>query len=316
MAKKTGNTLTLIGLDTEGDWNLPLIENAADISDAALEYAFKEFPPDKCAVTDKSRLTAFEDLLPRFDTLLACETGTKSKNIYKFPAVRGNTALLVGNEMEGMSQDVLHKVDQVISIPMYGERMSSVNVATAAATSLYILSRDLARKRVKRSKTKTRDVDILLHSPEDPSELGSLLRSVWAFGWKKVYVSDDNQVWFTKDKEVIMAGRAAARQEKNPIVVAPVDQIRNRQYETIVVCTDDRAGTPLSRLVLPDSRRMLITYGESDISSDSLSSCLPRQKRKPLIQRVYVDFVNRKVKPCYRHTGSSLLSVLSQMLRR
>ena len=188
MPKKSGNTLTLIGLDTEGDWNLPLLKNAADVSGAVLEYAIKELSPERCAVADKSRLIDFEKLPSMFDTLLACETGTRSRNVYKFPAARGKTALLVGNEMEGMPQDVLHKVDQVISIPMYGEGMSSVNVAVAAAVSLYVISRDLGRKKIKRSRIVNRDVDILLHSPENPSELGSFLRSVWAFGWRKVCV--------------------------------------------------------------------------------------------------------------------------------
>jgi hypothetical protein len=306
MSGKSRKTLpTLVGLDIEGPWNIPLLKNAADISGAALEFHRSELSADG-SVTAPSSVVSVEDLLNRHQSVLACETLGRGRSIYDFPAPRGQSAMIVGNELNGIAGPFLKKATQVVSIPMFGSGMTSVNVAVAAAIALYVLERDLVRSGIRSSPLTNRDVDVLLEAPVDPSELGCLLRSVWAFGWRKVYLSDQQGVWFTSDRRTIMAGRAAARREANPLVIAPDEHMNIEEYDRFILCDGQRRGTALSRLVLPRGGRVLIAYGPQCPSSLS----------EVPFERVFVDHRKSKIVPCYRHMGSILLSVVSQMLRR
>jgi tRNA(Leu) C34 or U34 (ribose-2'-O)-methylase TrmL len=289
-AKK--NYLTLVGFDIEGEWNLPLLKNAVDISGASIEYIKTEVD--------------FIHLQKRFDKVIACEITKKSQNIYDFPSMSGRIAIIVGNEHEGVPKKILRKMDQVVSIPMYGKNISSVNVAVAAAISLYALNKDFARKKMRKCQLSQQNIDILLSNPEDPNEIGSLLRSAWAFGWQHVFLSDNNNVWFTKNRKTILAGRAAARREVNAIKVIPVERINFDLYDHIYVCNRRSNGIPLSKAVLSGKKRVLIIFGtfNADI-------CL-----NVPIDHVHVDFYAKDRVPNFRHEGSTLLSVISEMSRR
>ena len=128
-------------------------------------------------------------------------------------------------------------------------------MAVAAAIVLYVVQQDLGRKRLRTSALSCRDVDVLVLGPSDPSELGSLLRSAWAFGWQRVFLADRGGAWFTKDRQTILAGRAAARGEVNRLVVSPWEQCNLQDYDQVVVCGGARRGTALSRFALPDRRQ-------------------------------------------------------------
>jgi len=297
--------LTLVGLDIEGKWNVPLLQNAAEMSGASLKFGRANLSSDTTAEGGSS-IAHDEELLNRYDCVLACENVRKSRNIYEFPAPRGHTALLVGNELRGIPGELLKQVTQVVSIPMFGNGMTSVNVAVAAAIALYVLERDFARKGIRSSGLSQRGVDVWLKAPADPSELGSLPRSVWAFGWRKVYLCDHKRVWFTSNREVVLAGRAAARREVNPLVIAPDEQMNIRRYSKVILCNGERSGTALSRLVLPSHGRVLVAYGAGH--PDCLED-LP-------VERIFVDHKNSQVTAFFRHMGSILLSVVSQMLVR
>lgn len=52
---------------------------------------------------------------------------------------KGVVALVVGNEVEGISADILEQCSTIIEIPMRGKK-ESLNVANAAAIALYQLS--------------------------------------------------------------------------------------------------------------------------------------------------------------------------------
>jgi len=293
MSNKTKrNSLTLVGLDIEGEWNLPLLKNAADISGASVEFA-------------KSG-EYFTHLQKKFDRIIACETSKKSRSIYDFPALRGRIAIIVGNEQKGIPKNILRKVDQVVSIPMYGKNMSSVNVAVAAAIALYSFKKDFARNKIRKCKLIQKNIDILLLRPENPNEIGSLFRSIWAFGWRHVFLADDNNVWFTKDKKNLLAGRAAARREINPLAVIPAERIDFGMYDHIYLCNSDRSGTPLSKLTIHGKRKILIIYGAGKVNIQENIS----------VEEVYADFCTKNKKPCFRHEGSALLSVVSEMVTR
>jgi tRNA G18 (ribose-2'-O)-methylase SpoU len=188
---------------------------------------------------------------------------------------------------------------------MFGRGMSSVNVAVAAAIILYVLQQDLGRKRFRTSALSYRDVDILVLGPSDPSELGSLFRSVWALGWQRVFLADRNDVWFTKDRQTVLAGRGAARGEVNRLVVSPWEERNLQNYDRVVVCGGARSGKALSRFTLPDHGRILLVYGDDDLPWDTRES----------VERIYVDHA-ATVDARFRHTGSILLSVISQRLKR
>lgn len=299
------SALTLIGQGIEGEWNIPLLRNAAEMSGASLLFAQEENSACKPDGPDGSR-PQIERMWQRFDHVVACEAIPAGRNVYEYPAPRGRLGVIVGNELSGIPRQMLRKADQVVAIPMFGRGISSVNVAVAAAVVLYALQRDLGRKRLRTSALAHRDVDVLVLGPSDPNELGSLFRSVWAFGWQRVFLADPQGAWFSKDRSTVIAGRAAARREVNPLVIAPHDQLDVREYERIVRCSSERQGTALSRYSLTSRGKTLLVYGDGE---------LPFEFTGP-VDSVYVDYAAAEVPACFRHAGSILLSVVSQLLWR
>ena len=295
---------TLVGLDIEGEWNIPLLTNAAEMFGASLLLARSDNPSVSARNANDSA-SGIDELLGQFDQVIACETTAQSRSVYEFPAPRGHLGVIVGNERSGISAQILKKVNQVVSVPMSGRGMSSLNVAVAAAIILYVFEHDLGRKRLRPSPLSYRDVDILLLGPSDPSELGSLLRSAWAFGWRRVFLADRSGVWFTKDRQTVLAGRAAARGEVNRLVVSPWEHGNIQDYDHVVVCSGMRRGTELSRFTLPEHGRMLLVYGDDDPPLGATES----------VERIYVDHA-ASAEGRFRHVGSIVLSVISQRLKR
>ena len=106
-----------------------------------------------------------------------------------------------------------------------------------------------------------RGIQVWLEAPADPHELGSLLRSVYAFGWRRVFLSDPHQVWFTEEPRVILESRAAARRARNLLAVLPAEKLAPSRYDALLVCDGSRQGSPLSRLRLPECQRLLVVFG-------------------------------------------------------
>ena len=71
--------------------------------------------------------------------IYALETGQPTKNLNRlkpqFPC-----ALIVGNEVKGITPTILKLADEIISIPMLGQK-ESLNVGIAAGIALYELNR-------------------------------------------------------------------------------------------------------------------------------------------------------------------------------
>jgi hypothetical protein len=211
----------------------------------------------------------------------------------------------VGNEEAGLTRKVIKRADTIVSIPMARGALSSLNVAVAGAIVLYALTRDLGRRKWPRSALRLEDVDVLIEALADPHELGSLLRSVYAFGWRRVFLSDPHRIWFSDDPRVILAGRAAARRARNLLAVLPEVELVPAAYDAMLVCNPDEPGTALSRLWLPECRRLLVVIGTG--------------KRLAALEipttSVRVDFADRSVPARTRHAGSVLLSVIAGMLK-
>jgi len=67
--------------------------------------------------------------------LVGLEQTSNSKNLHHYEFTR-RTALVIGNERTGLTEDLLAKLDDVVEIPVWGLPFS-YNVATAAAMTLY-----------------------------------------------------------------------------------------------------------------------------------------------------------------------------------
>ncbi|MDP2684438.1 MAG: TrmH family RNA methyltransferase [bacterium] len=71
--------------------------------------------------------------------IIALEIANKSTDISKL-TYKGNIALIVGNEVEGVSEDILALCDNVVNIPMLGKK-ESLNVSIAGGIAMYILNK-------------------------------------------------------------------------------------------------------------------------------------------------------------------------------
>lgn len=73
--------------------------------------------------------------------LIALEQTKDSTNIFKLKSLGSRpTALVLGNEVKGLSPEILKYCDKKISIPMYGKK-ESLNVAVACGVAVYQLRR-------------------------------------------------------------------------------------------------------------------------------------------------------------------------------
>jgi tRNA G18 (ribose-2'-O)-methylase SpoU len=91
---------------------------------------------------DTVRIEIHRTLLPVLDALKAddyrlvgLEQTTNSQDIHRFPFKR-RTALIIGNERTGLTDDILQQLDEVVEIPVWGLPYS-YNVATATVMALY-----------------------------------------------------------------------------------------------------------------------------------------------------------------------------------
>ncbi len=67
--------------------------------------------------------------------LVGLEQTTNSKDLHNYSFAR-RTALVIGNERTGLTDDILAMLDDVVEIPVWGLPYS-YNVATAATMALY-----------------------------------------------------------------------------------------------------------------------------------------------------------------------------------
>lgn len=72
--------------------------------------------------------------------VISLEKIKTAKNIFKFKTEVKDIALILGNEVSGLSQEVLKRSSGVVSIPMYGQK-ESLNVAVAFGIVVYALNR-------------------------------------------------------------------------------------------------------------------------------------------------------------------------------
>ena len=98
-------------------------EIARDAVDTVQVTSPRSLPP----VLDKLRLQGY--------TCVGLEQTTNSNLLYDY-RFEHRTALVIGSEREGLSQDVLDRLDAVVEIPVYG-LPASYNVVTATTMAVY-----------------------------------------------------------------------------------------------------------------------------------------------------------------------------------
>ncbi len=83
----------------------------------------------------KERNNCIEALRSRFQNIYALSADFSAKTIYDVDFT-GSTALIFGNEKEGLHPETVKLADACITIPMTG-MVSSLNISVACAVSLY-----------------------------------------------------------------------------------------------------------------------------------------------------------------------------------
>jgi tRNA G18 (ribose-2'-O)-methylase SpoU len=86
-------------------------------------------------VQRRSLTPVLEQLLQEGYQRVGLEQTTNSESLFSFAFVP-KTALVIGSEREGLSEEELDRLDRVVEIPVYG-RPYSYNVATATTMAVY-----------------------------------------------------------------------------------------------------------------------------------------------------------------------------------
>jgi tRNA G18 (ribose-2'-O)-methylase SpoU len=86
-------------------------------------------------VTPRSLPPVIDKLRDQGYHCVGLEQTTNSQSLYDYAFVR-KTALIIGSEREGLSPDVLDRLDAVVEIPVYGQP-ASFNVVTATTMAVY-----------------------------------------------------------------------------------------------------------------------------------------------------------------------------------
>ena len=80
---------------------------------------------------------AIEDLKKRGYYIVALEKTNRAENIFNFKP-KFPLALIVGNEKRGLSKEILRRCDEIVFIPMRGQK-ESLNVAVAFGIAAYTI---------------------------------------------------------------------------------------------------------------------------------------------------------------------------------
>ena len=100
------------------------------VSLGAEEFVAWEKPENLCQHIQQLKDSGYQ--------ILALEQTSQSQNLFEFSDNTEKTVLILGNEVEGVSPELLKLADHHLEIPMYGQK-GSLNVSIAAGIALYNL---------------------------------------------------------------------------------------------------------------------------------------------------------------------------------
>ncbi len=72
--------------------------------------------------------------------VIAIEQDKRAISLFEYHLAKKNVAIVLGNEVRGISKNILNKCDIVLEIPMHGTK-ESLNVSVAAGIALFTLIR-------------------------------------------------------------------------------------------------------------------------------------------------------------------------------
>lgn len=84
-------------------------------------------------------LDLIKELKARGFRVLGLEKTAQSQNIFKFKPIFP-CAFILGNETDGINEEILKECDCILEIPMRGKK-ESLNVSVAAGIGMYLISR-------------------------------------------------------------------------------------------------------------------------------------------------------------------------------
>jgi len=246
--------------------------------------------------------------------LVACDNTDGAVDVYGFRLPGGpRPALIVGNERRGVSKEVTRLARCAVEIPMVSRRVTTLNVAAAAAVALYYVGRGAGGRTAVHRAPERRRPELLLIGGQDHVELGSTIRSAGAFGWRSLFLEDRGEVWFGSDRGPRTEGRAAARRAKNPIRLVPVGADQRYPFDEAIVVGSLRNGVPISRVRLANGPRQLIVLadeGQVDLDREDWSR-LARHVHTAHLDLPADDFVYH-----YRLTASIALAEIARQIGR
>lgn len=86
----------------------------------------------------KDPVKLVESLKSKDVKVIALEKNEESQNLLKAPSLSEPTCMIIGNEIEGVSPELLELSEEVYHLPMRGEKVS-LNVSVAFGIALYNL---------------------------------------------------------------------------------------------------------------------------------------------------------------------------------
>lgn len=92
---------------------------------------------------DQDIFTVIEKLKQQGIQLIAFETGNRSVSVQNLFLSEKNTALIFGNEVEGLPLTVLDLCDNIVEIPMIGAK-KSLNVSVACGIALFAIRQKMS----------------------------------------------------------------------------------------------------------------------------------------------------------------------------
>ena len=227
----------------------------------------------KCSFNDTRRLRESEVLKTVLDGRFPATTGDEIKALHSriiaFDNLRGaaevygfsagkDPAVLVGNERRGLSHEFRHLSTDAVQVPMVSRQINCLNVAAASAVALHYLCSARVGTMAKVRDPERRRPELLLLGAGDHIELGSAIRSAAAFGWRRAFIEDREQLWFGSDRITRSEGRAAARRGRNPIRLVPCSAEADHSFPEVTIVTTSPGGVPLHRANLARGARQLV----------------------------------------------------------
>jgi len=283
-------------------WNVPILNNAAELFNSTCSFFDRHNIREKLTGIPSERFIDSSDLTSlknKYDQIIACETGSRSKNIFQYKYRPLNTALIVGNELTGISKEIINVSDDILSIPMKGKEIPSLNVGVAAGLSLYCLFHNhLGTKKLRRNLFP----DILLLNPENPYELGSILRTLCCFGWNSIYLKDDHKLWYGSKRLIKDKVLEASRGKRNHTSIKPYNKLSNNKYNVAYLMTKN-SGTPLSRLNFSAGRKSIFILPDN-FDSEPDEEIMDFAKTH---KAFHIDFPNKHIHSLYRLRASVVL---------